>query len=48
MTTRLEADKQGRVKVGDHQAIKYNAALLFGLTDGAPRNTFRMQAEFEF
>jgi hypothetical protein len=38
----------GRVKVGDHQHIKYNAGLLFGLGDAAPRNTFRLQAEYEF
>ncbi|MDL2338539.1 MAG: hypothetical protein QFE16_11925 [Pseudomonadota bacterium] len=38
----------GRIKVGERQSIKYNAALLFGLTDGAPRNTVRMQAEYEF
>jgi hypothetical protein len=38
----------GRIKAGDHQTIRYNAALLFGMTDGAPRNTFRMQAEYEF
>lgn len=38
----------GRIKAGQRQAIKYNAGLLFGLTDGAPRNTFRLQAEYEF
>ncbi len=38
----------GRVKVGQKQAIKYNAGLLFGLTNGAPRNTLRLQAEYEF
>ena len=39
----------GKVKLGEgRQAIKYNAALLFGLTDGTPRNTFRLQAEYEF
>lgn len=38
----------GRIKVGERQFIKYNAGLLFGLTDGAPRNTFRTQVEFEF
>jgi hypothetical protein len=38
----------GRVKVSDRQAIKYNAGLLFGLTHGSPRNTFRLQAEYEF
>lgn len=38
----------GRIKVGQRQTIKYNAGLLFGLTDSAPRNTFRLQAEYEF
>ena len=38
----------GEVRVGQKQAIKYNAGLLFGLTDGAPRNTIRVQAEYEF
>ena len=38
----------GRVKVGERQAVKYNAALLMGLTDAAPRRTLRVQAEFEF
>jgi hypothetical protein len=38
----------GRIRVGQRQTIKYNAALLFGMTHGSPRNTARMQAEFEF
>jgi hypothetical protein len=38
----------GRIGLGGRQAIKYNAGLLFGLTDGAPRNTLRLQAEYEF
>jgi hypothetical protein len=38
----------GRNGLGGRQAIKYNAGLLFGLTDGAPRNTLRLQAEYEF
>ncbi len=38
----------GRVRVGDHQAVKYNAGVLFGLTDGSARHTFRLQAEYEF
>ena len=38
----------GRLSLGGRQAIKYNAGLLFGLTDGAPRRTIRVQAEFEF
>jgi hypothetical protein len=38
----------GRIKAGDHQVIKYNAGLLLGLTHGSPRNTLRLQAEYEF
>lgn len=38
----------GRFRVGQKQVIKYNAAVLFGLTDAAPRNTVRLQAEYEF
>ena len=38
----------GRVKVGDHQAIQYNAGLLFGLNHASPRHTLRVQAEYEF
>ena len=38
----------GRLRVGPKQAIKYNAGLLFGLTDASPRHTLRMQAEYEF
>jgi hypothetical protein len=38
----------GTVRVGNRQKVKYNAALLFGMTDGSPRNTLRLQAEYEF
>lgn len=38
----------GRMRAGDRQIIKYNAGLLLGLTNGAPRNTVRVQAEYEF
>ncbi len=38
----------GRVRVAERQAIKYNAAWLFGIGSGSPRNTLRMQAEYEF
>lgn len=38
----------GRLRVGDHQAVRYNAGVLFGLGDGAPRHTLRIQAEYEF
>lgn len=38
----------GKFSVGSHQAVKYNAAWLVGVSDGAPDNTFRLQAELEF
>jgi len=38
----------GKVGLGDKRAIKYNAALLFGVSDAGPDHTFRMQAEYEF
>jgi hypothetical protein len=38
----------GKFHVGDRQAIVYNAALLFGVTDAAPDATFRLQVEYEF
>ena len=38
----------GKLELGQKQAIKYNAAMLFGVSDAAPDHTFRMQAEYEF
>lgn len=38
----------GKIPVGNHAAIKYNAAWLVGMTDATPDNTFRMQMEYEF
>lgn len=38
----------GKLDVGQHRKIKYNAAMLFGISDAAPDHTFRMQAEYEF
>jgi hypothetical protein len=38
----------GKIGLGGKQKIKYNAALLFGVSDAAANNTFRMQAEYEF
>ena len=38
----------GKLAAGNHQAIRYNAAWLFGLSNGAPDNTLRMQVEYEF
>ncbi|MGK2897390.1 MAG: hypothetical protein ACSLE9_01695 [Burkholderiaceae bacterium] len=38
----------GRVHVAERQAVRYNAGLLFGMNNGSPRNTVRVQAEYEF
>ena len=38
----------GKLKTGPHQAVEYNAALLFGTGGAAPKHTLRVQAEFEF
>lgn len=38
----------GKVKLGERDAIRYNAAWLFGASKAAPDNTFRLQAEYEF
>jgi hypothetical protein len=38
----------GKVKAGRAQAIRYNAALLFGTTSASPRAGLRVQAEYEF
>ena len=38
----------GELKLGTEHPLKWNAGLLFGLTDGSPRNQLRLQAEYEF
>lgn len=38
----------GKLGLGGRQAIRYNAALLLGLTNGSPDRTFRLQVEYEF
>ncbi len=38
----------GKVKLGGREAIRYNAAWLHGVSHAAPRDTFRVQAEYEF
>lgn len=38
----------GKFSVGQRQAIKYNAAWLYGVSKAAPDHTFRLQAEYEF
>lgn len=38
----------GKIKTGNHQAINYNAAILFGTTANTARTTLRIQTEYEF
>jgi hypothetical protein len=38
----------GKIALGNRQAIKYNAAWLFGTSQAAPNNTFRIQVEYEY
>ncbi len=39
----------GKVKLGEgRQAIRYNAAWLFGASKAAADNAFRVQIEYEF
>lgn len=38
----------GKLDVGNHKAIRYNAAWLFAASSATPDNTFRMQVEYEF
>jgi hypothetical protein len=38
----------GKVKLGGRESIKYNAAWLFSASQSAPKNGFRVQAEYEF
>ena len=38
----------GKVRTGAGQGIRYNAALLFGANQAAPRTAVRFQAEYEF
>ena len=38
----------GRIRTAERHAIKYNAAWLLGMGQSSPRNTLRMQAEYEF
>jgi hypothetical protein len=38
----------GKVAMGDRQAIRYNAAWLFAVSEGAPAHTFRIQVEYEY
>lgn len=38
----------GKFALGNHQAIKYNAAWLIGMSQGSPDQAFRLQTEYEF
>ena len=38
----------GKLNLGSTQKIKYNAAVLYGVSEAAPNHTYRMQLEYEF
>lgn len=38
----------GKINVGSAQKFKYNAAVLYGVSEAAPDHTYRMQLEYEF
>jgi len=38
----------GKIALGNHPAIKYNAAFLIGTTSATPDRTVRLQTEYEF
>ena len=38
----------GKLALGNHQAIRYNVALLIGTTAATPDRTLRLQTEYEF
>lgn len=38
----------GKIHTGERQAVKYNAAYLVGVTDGAADHAVRLQLEYEF
>ena len=38
----------GKLPLGQHQALRYNAGLLFGASDAAADRTLRFQLEYEF
>ena len=38
----------GKLKVGEREVVKYNAAWLFGASKAAPDHTLRVQLEYEF
>ena len=38
----------GKLPLGDHQVVKYNAAWLLGASKAAPDTTLRLQVQYEF
>jgi hypothetical protein len=38
----------GEIEFDEKRELKFNAAWLFGVSEAAPDNTFRMQVEYEF
>ncbi len=47
-THRLGPAVFGKIPLGGREAVRYNAAWLIAATSGAPRNTLRLQLEYEF
>jgi high-affinity iron transporter len=39
---------RGRMRLGPHRALRYEAAWVFGLTSASPDSTARVQLEYEF
>jgi hypothetical protein len=37
----------GKLRTGTHSALRYEAAILFGLTGESPDSTFRFLLEYE-
>jgi hypothetical protein len=44
----LEPSVMGKLRSGQRTAFKYEAAVLFGLTEESPDNTVRFLLEYEF
>ena len=45
---RLNQAAKRQLLLENHQAIKYNAAWLIGVSQSAPDQAFRLQTEYEF
>ena len=47
-TDRLGPAIFGKLPLGEHRAIRHNAAWLIGAAKASPDHTFRMQVEYEY